>query len=261
MKLVGMVQTYNEMESGNLPRCIASLVKYCDEIIVYNDGSTDSTEDFLFEWQRVCFKQMMQCQTKEIHVINAKQNDFKNELAHKQQMIELAKDIGADWILRMDADEVIEPRGVSEVRTLISDNEKTGWAFHMINLWRSPAFYRVDNGYNDVIFNRLWRVHPDLHFNVQTGLHLTNYPVGATDKEGFTDLQIIHYGFASDEAIIAKYKMYKSHGQSGAALARLVDERTLAVRRSKAQWFEDIDVHSIDASHVFREPLIQKVQR
>lgn len=246
MKLVGIVQTYNEAKSGNLERCLASLTRYCDEVIVYDDGSTDDS--------RRIYDDKYHC-----HYTIANGNDFQNELRHKQLLVDRAKKLEADWVLRMDADEVIEPRGESEIRTLLSDTDKTGWAFHMVNLWRSPAFYRVDNGYNDVIFNRLWRVHPDLHFNVQKGLHLTNYPVGATDKEGFTDLQIIHYGFATDEAILAKYNMYKSHGQTGAALTRLVDERGLMVRRSKPEWFDGLDVLSIDASHVFREPIIRKV--
>jgi len=249
MKLVGMVQTYNEMANGNLERCLNSLIQYCNEVVVYNDGSTDDTKDFLFDVQRAC----------DLHIINAPVNDFQNELANKQRMIDFCKEIKADWILRMDADEVIEPKGVSEIRVLI-DSDKTGWAFHLVNLWRSEAFYRADKGYNDVIFNRLWRVHPGIHFNVQRGLHLTNYPVGATDNEGFTDLQIIHYGFASDKAIIDKYRMYQKHGQTGAALDRLIDERGLVVRRSKPEWFTDVDVLNIDASRVFREPIREKVK-
>lgn len=245
MKLFAMVQTYNEERSGNLLRCLESLASYCDGIVIYDDGSTDESFGLYSRFTS--------------HYIHSDKNDFQNELSHKQELIEYCKRLGADWILRIDADEVIEPRGVSEVRSLISDTSKTGWAFHMVNLWRSPAFYRVDNGYNDVVFNRLWRVHPDLHFNVQTGLHLTNYPVGATDNEGFTDIQIIHYGFASDKAILEKYYMYKAHGQTGPALNRLVDERGLMVRRSKSEWFNNLDVHGIDASHVFKEPLIRKV--
>lgn len=247
MKLFGIVQTYNEAANGNLERCLASLTTYCDEVIVYDDGSTDES------WK--IYDEKYHC-----HFLGGPNNDFKSELRHKQIMVDAAKKIGADWILRMDADEVIEPRGESEIRGLLSDTSKTGWAFHMVNLWRSEAFYRIDKGYNDVIFNRLWRVHPDLHFNVQTGLHLTNYPVGATDNEGFTDLQIIHYGFASDKAIIDKYRMYQKHGQTGAALDRLIDERGLVVRRSKPEWFRDVDVLNIDASRVFREPIREKVK-
>jgi hypothetical protein len=54
-----------------------------------------------------------------------------------------------------------------------------------------------------------------------------------------SDIQIIHYGFATDEAIIRKFHTYKEHGQTGWALERLVDERTLAVRRIKPEWFRD----------------------
>ncbi len=248
MKLVGIIQTYNEASNGNLERCLNSLTKYCDEVVVWDDGSTDES------WK--IYDKKYHC-----HFLGGMKNDFENELHHKQKLVDTAKSIGADWILRMDADEVIEPRGESEIRALISDSDKTGWAFHMTNLWRSEAFYRVDNGYNDVIFNRLWRAHPDLKFNVQRGLHLTNYPVGATDNEGFSNLEIIHYGFASDKAILDKYRMYLSHGQTGAALDRLIDERGLVVRRSKPEWFTNVDVLNIDASFVFREPIREKLTK
>jgi len=227
MKLVGMLMAYNESEKGNLVSCLNSLREYCDEIVVYDDGSTDDSLDV--------YKQF------NCHVITGEGNDFKNELAHKQRQIDYCKSIQADWIFRMDADEVLDARGVSgALRALLQEgnNNKQSYAFHTINFWRSPCFYRLDNSYNDVVFNRLWRCTPGLHFKVETGLHLTNYPVGVTEGEGFAPFEILHYGFASDEAIIDKYNMYKAHGQSGWALNRLIDEGTLRVAKSKQEWFQ-----------------------
>ncbi len=225
MMLVGMLMAFNEVESGNLERCLKSLRRYCDEIVVYDDGSTDTSRDYYEKYN---------CQ-----VIYGTKNDFKSELEHKQQQLELCKAIGADWILRIDADEVIELKGELQLRDLLIDGGKPSYAFHTINFWRSPAFYRLDSSYNDVIFNRLWKCHKDLRFRIEKGLHLTNYPIGATDNEGMAPFEILHYGFASDKAIIDKYTMYSKHGQSGWALNRLVDESTLKLARSKPQWFAD----------------------
>lgn len=224
MKLVGMLMAYNELEKGNLVVCLESLSRYCDEIVVYDDGSDDGSD---------VYYDVFNCR-----VIYGARNDFQNELSHKQQQLELCKDIGADWIFRIDADEILDWRGVQGIRKMLEDSDKPSYAFHTINLWRSPCFYRLDNSYNDVVFNRLWRCTPDLHFDVKEGLHLTNYPVGATDGEGFAPFEILHYGFASDSAIIDKFNMYRAHGQSGWALNRLVDERTLRVAKSKKEWFQ-----------------------
>ena len=233
MKLVGMLMAYNELKTGNLLPCLDSLAEYCDDIVIYDDGSDDGSLEVYDDWNR-----NMWTPGCELHVIHGERNDFKNELAHKQQQLELCKVIGADWILRIDADEILDWRGVQGIREMLEESDKPSYAFHTVNLWRSPCFYRLDNSYNDVVFNRLWRCTPDLHFDVKEGLHLTNYPVGATDNEGFAPFEILHYGFASDKAIIDKYEMYKAHGQSGWALNRLVDERTLRVAKSKQEWFQ-----------------------
>jgi glycosyltransferase involved in cell wall biosynthesis len=245
VKLVGMLMAYNESEKGNLAPCLNSLREYCDEIVVYDDGSTDNSLDV--------YKQFG------CHVIQGEGNDFKNELAHKQRQIDYCKAIGADWIFRIDADEILDWRGASGgLRSLLQKGDKPSYAFHTINFWRSPSFYRLDNSYNDVVFNRLWRCTPDLHFEVKEGLHLTNYPVGATDGEGFAPFEILHYGFASTEAIIEKYDMYKAHGQSGWALNRLIDEGTLRVAKSKQEWFQH-PLPNDKFEEVFDESIVSKI--
>lgn len=245
MKLVGMLMAYNELEKGNLVRCLESLSRYCDDIVVYDDGSDDGSD---------VYYDIFNCK-----VIYGERNDFKNELEHKQQQLELCKQIGAGWIFRIDADEILDERGVAGgLRALIEKSDKPSYAFHTINFWRSPSYYRLDNSYNDVVFNRLWRCKPDLHFNVEHGLHLTNYPVGATDNEGFAPFQILHYGFASNEAIIDKYRMYQEHGQAGWALNRLIDESTLRVARSKQEWFRD-ELSKDDFDKVFDRPIASMI--
>lgn len=246
MKLVAMIQVYNEVVNGNLARCLESVARYCDAIQVYDDGSTDEPHDLYEKYS--------------CDVIWADSNDFQNELAHKQAQLDRCKELGADWIWRIDADEVIERLGEDGgVRALCEGTKHDSWAFHMVNMWRSESYYRVDLGYNDVVFNRLWRVPPEgLRFNVQRGLHLVNYPIGATDNEGFTDLQILHYGFASNDAVIQKYRMYKAHGQTGWALQRLIDETTLSVRPTKTSWFRN-GLKRQSRNEVFKVPIASMV--
>lgn len=245
IKLAALLQTYNELNNGNLARYMDSVSRYCDAVCIYDDGSTDDTRSFIFDtwdaWTKGLNPQVgygKNLKLKEIYYIDGGQNNFKEELSHKQKMLDKCKQHGVDWVLRIDADETLDERAIklAEAGKLIHPEDKS-YAFHTINLWRSPCYYRIDNGYNDVIFNRLWKLTPDLHFNVETGLHLTNYPVGATDGEQILPYEIIHWGFASNKALVDKYAMYKSHGQDGWALNRLIDESTLRLGKSKQEWF------------------------
>ena len=45
------------------------------------------------------------------------------------------------------------------------------------------------------------------------------------------DRDLIHRGFATDEQIMNRYNLYKSKGQSGPKLDRLIDETGLRVER------------------------------
>lgn len=253
MKLTVVCQVYNELQTGNLQRFMANMSEFADGLVIYNDGSTDETHKYLdaFYWGNKCNWDCAsvgytdgftppRLNPDDTYFIGSPTNDFKNEMAHKQQMLEIAVErIKSDWILWLDADEVIEPRGLNGgIRSLLDNTELDGYAFHQINMWRSDRFYRLDNQFNDGIFVRLWRNNGRLRFEPKPGLHQRPYPLGV-DKVADSDIQIIHYGFASDDAIIRKYHTYKEHGQAGWALDRLVDESTLAMRRIKPEWLCD----------------------
>jgi hypothetical protein len=99
------------------------------------------------------------------------------------------------------------------------------------NLWRSDIYYRIDNRYNelnDYGVLCLWRYKSDLYFAVDKGLHHKQHPENIFRVENL-NCGLIHRGFAKDNYIIQKYNRYKSYGQTGNDLERLLDESTLAV--------------------------------
>ena len=232
MKLVGFTQVYNELKKENLQRFMQSVSKYCDALVIYDDASTDGS----MEWIKDNYP-LEDGPLKEVHIIYGDTNNFSNEIAHKQIMLDKCSEVGADWIFWLDADEVIEPRGESgDIRKLCDSGFCDAYGFREVNLWRDPSFYRLDNAYNDGEFCRLWKNNGKLSYGERPGLHQRQYPDGIGEIVT-SDIKVIHYGFSSDDRIIDKYKTYKAHGQRGWALNRLIDERTLSVAKSKDEWF------------------------
>ena len=180
MKLCGFLQVYNEMEKGNLPRCISNLKKFCDVIAVYDDGSTDGSVNYLMSEGGIVY-------------IRGDRNDFLNETRHKQQLLDYVLGIhpDIDWFFKIDCDEVLSKGGVEGIRGICEGAEKDidGIALNQVNLWRSYGWYRTD--YYQWSFVRLWRNKPGIKFQVAPGLHNRQYPLGIDNVWYINDPDII----------------------------------------------------------------------
>lgn len=107
-KISALVITYNEM--GYIEECLNSL-SFADEIIVVDSYSTDGTYEYL-------------CDRQDVTVI---QNPFKNFMAQKSFAMNKAN---YDWILFLDADEVIPTALKQEIRkTLLKDHKTVAFKF------------------------------------------------------------------------------------------------------------------------------------
>jgi len=225
MKIVGFVKMHNEAERGNLERCLKNLKKYCSNIVIYDSGSTDNSVEVAKKYTD--------------YIITGK-DDFKAELLQKQELLEYALKLKPEWIFWIDPDEILEKRGFEGIKKLCKFGDTfgvDGFAFHEINLWRSECWYRLDNQFNNKWDIRLWKAKPELKFNTSLGLHRPQHPLGL-QRILPCNLQIIHYGFSTVELIVQKYKTYKALGQTGWALSRLIDERTLKLAPVNIQWFD-----------------------
>src|SRR5258706_8121570 len=92
-KIICIAQIYNDLEKGNLKRFVRYVIPLCDSLIVYDDGSTDGSAEYIKKKTPFCIK--------------GKKNDFENEMFHKQLLLEKAKKLGADFVFYLDADEVL----------------------------------------------------------------------------------------------------------------------------------------------------------
>lgn len=222
MKIVGVVQFHNE-GSGNLLRCLDSMSKHCDEIVCFDDGSTDNSLEIAKQF------------TKQL-IINP-ENDFKNEIYHKEALLTRALSLRPDWIFWIDADEVVAENGNIREQCEIGDKKGfDGFMFHEVNLWKSLRWYRIDSQFGEGWFFRLWKNNGNLHYEPHEGLHQPSFPLGMTNPQ-YSPIKIIHYGFSTKEKIIQKYKMYLEHGMTTSVLRRFIFEQNLQFESVKKEWF------------------------
>ena len=88
---------------------------------------------------------------------------------------------------------------------------------------------------------KIFKNNGNLYFNNIVGLHRKQYPEGLR-RALKTPFSVVHRGFATDYQIMTKYDVYKSNGQNGWALDRLLNENGLEVERLNFEtlpdWFD-----------------------
>ncbi len=104
MSISAVVITYNE--ESNIDRCLASL-SFADEIVVLDSFSTDRTVEFA---QRFTDR--------------VSQRKFSNFAEQKNAAIELASN---DWVLVVDADEVVSEQLSCEIRKAVESDKFTAY--------------------------------------------------------------------------------------------------------------------------------------
>lgn len=229
-KIVCICQIYNELRKGNLERFVHYLKPLVEDFVVYDDGSTDGSYEYLLK------------QTP--YVIRGTKNDFVNERSHKQLLLQEALKLNPDFILWLDADEVLTANAAEKLQELCREcDEKQFDAvnMHEINLWRSHSWQRVDSLYQSGWFCRFWRVVPGIRFNdTKPGLHQSLFPSTIRSVKWTLDVQVLHYGFSTTRNLAYKYLVYKSHGQRGYdMLDRLISEEKLVLEKVPQQLFPE----------------------
>lgn len=214
MKISAFIQAYNELSSGHLTRCLDNVSLWSDDIFIYDDCSTDGSQDVYLKY------------TKEKNIILGKERSFKREQFNKAKLLDLTLEGNPDWIFWIDADAIPDRTLTTRLKDILSELNSLnvdGVVCHNLNLWRHPAFYRLDDQFNSYNPLCLWKNNGSLKYSPTDGLHGQLFPNGMS-RVVKVDLNLLHYGFASEKWIVDKYNLYKSLGQTGWALNRLVTE-------------------------------------
>ena len=227
MKIVGFTQLRNELSKGNLHNWFKCM-EVCDHIYIFDQASDDGSHDIYKQHGNV-------------RIIQSETNRFQEEILCKKELLEtlLHEHPDAEWIFWIDGDTAIDNRlmenNFSVLKELLhasSLHKADGIRLGHYNLWRSNKHYRLDSSYHGFDeWGRVpfWRNNGRLAFPEQKGLHGHQEPQGIVSVVDARELKLMHYGFATDEQIMDRYNLYKSLGQTGWDLDRLICEKDLDV--------------------------------
>jgi glycosyltransferase involved in cell wall biosynthesis len=111
MKISGVIITYNE--ARNIARCLESLQAVCDEILVLDSFSSDSTAQI--------------CQS---FGVRFEQNAFEGHIQQKNEALQRASH---PWVLSLDADEALSPELRASILALKKEGpQKGGYTFNRL---------------------------------------------------------------------------------------------------------------------------------
>jgi glycosyltransferase involved in cell wall biosynthesis len=190
IKIVGMLQCHNEHQSGFLEPCLENLKRFCDDIVVVDDSSTDGSIEVIARYTT--------------HCVSSVHSGSLNESQRKQEMLGLALTLNPDWLYTQDADERLDETSVSSIRNFLENTDADIVGVKEITLWESYNQERFDwrNRWKVKAFRNTGNLHFIKSFNIHTPL---GTPQGFTEQIVLTDnLSVFHYGYSTPELINAR---------------------------------------------------------
>ena len=243
-------------EDWIIEKTINAVNEFCDSIIVYDDGSTDKTEEICKSFDKVIWK------------VRPPHNPFQREEAKQRfELIELLKLEQPDYVLLLDADEIPTPSIIPFIENM--DESVTSWRIRMVNLYGSEDTYRCDafTGRGGKVDHNpfgkeFWGKYPLFKFNynknytynlsAQKGACSLHHPApkNLDGKLSQTDgFYLIHYNFLSEFYLSGKkhefYAKIEEFWRKTPFEARLKHHQSsiglehLKLSPTKKEWFWD----------------------
>lgn len=183
MKLSVVLATHNE--ERNLAKCLDAVKGLADEIIVVDGESSDKTVDI----------------AKKYHAKITHTTNKPNFHINKRMAIAQAK---GEWILQLDADEVVSPSLKSQISNIISSNsEENGFWIPRLNFFLG-RFLKKGGQYPDYTLRLYKNGLGDL-----PGKDVHEQAV-VKGKVGYLKSDLLHYGTPDFENYLTRYNRYTS---------------------------------------------------
>jgi len=270
MRLVMIMPIYNELQKGNLRRCLDNAKKVgFNNIIILDDGSTDKSYEY--------------CKSRKDLPITVYRNE-KNSLVSSGEsrwyfLTNKALELSSDaWIFVQSADCALSKSvfngGMFELLKSCDKNKVVKVKIKEVNLWRSDTWQRTDKTWaywNLHGEQRIWKVQKDLPINMYNRaiLHRSHHFPELNGIEAVVQgVTSIHYGFNSEKLILEKFKRYMDVASSNsnshflwsptkedvppALFAwrvnsyKILEEYNLKLKKVKEEWFDKEDMPNMD---------------
>ncbi len=199
-RVVAMLPVRNEADRW-LKSVLEQLSQIADAIVVYDDASDDGTSDLCRQYPKV-------------HSYRGDVPWFgQNESELRRHLWDLAVLHEPEWLLALDADELLEDGAVLALPWLIDQSDYDAVAFRIFDFWNSAEHVRIDGAWNpwnrfsallsryDSTLDPAWLAQP---------IHCGRFPVSYHDRVTFySPWRVRHYGWARAEDHLKKYLFYR----------------------------------------------------
>ena len=187
-----------------LEKCLNSVKEISDEIIIVDTGSTDKTKEICKKFN---FKEKI------------KFFDYEWADDFSAARNESLKHASKDWILVMDADEVIDKDDLNKIKEIIKDNENDGFLFLQKNYTNDVSVAGFVNeehknkdtkyaGWYGSLIVRLFKNKKEYSFEGTVHELVENSIVSKNGKIALANITLHHYGNTEAGAVKKKRKFY-----------------------------------------------------
>lgn len=189
-------------EGRYLEQLLTSLQNCIDEAVIIDDASTDKTA-------QICQEALPGVK---LHLITNKESMFADESGLRKLQWEETIKTNPEWILNLDADEIIERSFWKNIDNLIDKVSVDAFGFPLYDMWNETE-YRDDSLWNahERYFTVLMKYQPQkaYHWNTKAQ-HCGRFPSYEGDDLVLeTSYGIQHFGWAKESSRIAKKRRYE----------------------------------------------------
>ena len=255
MKLVAGLTSKNE--EWIIGKTLGILSRFCDEIVVLDDGSTDKTVEICKSFDKVILNHRKQRE----NIWDRKEAEGLNELFN------LCGSRKPDYILMLDSDEIPTPSILSFLKKIsdTDNNDIDGYSIRMINLQKDENHYRIDewkpggqvhNPFQGDGWRKTVIIKYDENYEYKYNLKIQKggtskfhpAPANLRKVEKIEDFYGIHYGKLSKKYISREkdrfYALIESHDGKGSYQQRLKHHEKCKggkpiYKECKKEWFWD----------------------